>query len=240
MVDSLRSQLEQKDKALQKAEEDLLSLGRQLGQEQADHRRAKETATVELSRIKNVNGALQRQHEEDITKLRMEQSRVAQDYQRQLDHAQKTAEVNAERTRKRMGAEIADLQSNINRLEADLTKANKNHLQDLQTAHEEYTTNQFEQAARLQRAEEKANDFEARSNAAQEKSLKSELLLAERESQIKAVQSELDDLLMVFGDLEDKATKYKERLKALNEHVSDGEEADDDEEGYGESEDDVD
>jgi hypothetical protein len=66
MVDSLRSQLEEKDKALQKAEEDLLSNGRQLGQEQADHRRAKETAAIELSKIKNVNAALQKRHDEEI------------------------------------------------------------------------------------------------------------------------------------------------------------------------------
>lgn len=67
MVDSLRSQLEEKKTSLLKAEEDLLSLGRQLGQEQADHRRAKETAVLEISRIKNVNDALQRHHEEDLT-----------------------------------------------------------------------------------------------------------------------------------------------------------------------------
>ena len=66
LVDSLKSQLEAKERALQKSEEDLLSKGRQLGQEQADHRRAKETAAVELSRIKNVNDALQRHHDEDI------------------------------------------------------------------------------------------------------------------------------------------------------------------------------
>jgi hypothetical protein len=66
MVDSLRSQLEQKSKALEKAEEDLSVIGRQLGQEQADHRRARETASVELSRIKQVNEALQRHHEEDF------------------------------------------------------------------------------------------------------------------------------------------------------------------------------
>ena len=36
-------------------------------------------------------------------------------------------------------------------------------------------------------------------------------------------QSELDDLLMVFGDLEDKTQKYKDRLKQLGEIVSDGE-----------------
>ena len=74
MVDSLKSQLEEKGKSLLKAEEDLLSLGRQLGQEQADNRRAKETVAVELARIKNVNDALQRHHEEDLRY--MFQSRV--------------------------------------------------------------------------------------------------------------------------------------------------------------------
>lgn len=43
------------------------------------------------------------------------------------------------------------------------------------------------------------------------------------------MQNELDDLLMVFGDLEDKVNKYKEQLKGLGENVSDGE--DDDEDG---------
>jgi hypothetical protein len=66
MVDSLRSQLAEKEKVLQKFEEDLLSKERQLGQEQAEHRRAKETAAVELSKIKKVNEALQRHHEDDI------------------------------------------------------------------------------------------------------------------------------------------------------------------------------
>jgi hypothetical protein len=66
MVDSLRSQLEEKGKALKKAEEELLSLTRKLGQEQADHRRANETTSVELARIKQVNDALQRHHEEEV------------------------------------------------------------------------------------------------------------------------------------------------------------------------------
>jgi len=43
---------------------------------------------------------------------------------------------------------------------------------------------------------------------------------------------------MVFGDLEEKATKYKEQLKALGESVSDGEEEEDADEE--EDEDDVD
>jgi hypothetical protein len=70
MVDSLRSQLEEKDKALQKSEEELLSRSRQLGQEQADNRRAKETSALELGRIKQVSEALQRHHEEDMKYVR--------------------------------------------------------------------------------------------------------------------------------------------------------------------------
>lgn len=66
MVDSLRSQLEEKNKALESANSNLLSLERQLGQERADHRRDKETAVLDLTRIKNVNDALQRHHEDNI------------------------------------------------------------------------------------------------------------------------------------------------------------------------------
>jgi hypothetical protein len=65
MVDSLRSQLEEKENALQTAQSNLLSLERQLGQERADHRRVKETATLDMARIGNVNEALQRHHEDE-------------------------------------------------------------------------------------------------------------------------------------------------------------------------------
>jgi intracellular protein transport protein USO1 len=119
---------------------------------------------------------------------------------------------------------------------ANLVQANKNHVQDLQTAHDEYTANASEQAARLQRAEEKAKDFELRSEIVNEKVRKAEMSLAEKEKEKEAVQGELDDLLMVFSDLEAKVTKYKEKLKALGEIISDDEEDEEDED----EEDDVD
>ncbi|KAJ8063233.1 hypothetical protein OCU04_008467 [Sclerotinia nivalis] len=287
MVDTLRSELDEKSKALLKAEEELVILGGQLGQEQADHRRAKETAVVEVSRIKNVNEALQQHHEEDMRKLRIEHDRAnqdyqrqlkeaqkaaetdvelvraendrtkqdlqrrleqaqkaaeanaervrtehdraIQDYQRQLEHVQKTAEANAERVRRRTDAEITDLQSKIERLEADLAMSNKNHVQDLQTAHDEYMANKAEQDARLKRAEEKAKELEEKASTAHNKIAKVEADLVDKETARQAAQSELDDLLMVFGDLEEKLTKYKERLKALGENVSDDEDEDEDE-----------
>jgi hypothetical protein len=110
-------------------------------------------------------------------------------------------------------------------------------VQDLQTAHDEYTANKTQQAGRIQRAEEKVKEFEARSNAASERAAKAEEALAAKEDERKAVQSELDDLLMVFGDLEEKSSKYKGRLKELGESVSDGEDENDEE---GEEDDDVD
>ncbi|KAM0149946.1 hypothetical protein ACHAQE_009168 [Botrytis cinerea] len=379
MVDTLRSELDEKTKALLDAEEELVVLGGQLGQEQADHRRTKETALVEHSRIKNVNEALQRHHEEDMRRklrvehdrtnqdyqrqlnevkkaaeadiariraesdrikqdhqkqleqaqkgseanaesVRAEHERVVQDYQRQLEHVQKTAEANSERVRRRADAEIADLQSKIERLESDLSKANENHVQDLQIARDEHAANKAQQDASLQRAEdkikemekqastaqeevakakdktkemeeqasaaqeevakakekikemeeqasaaqtkvakaeekikemekqaitaqtkvskaeEKIKEMEKQANTAQTKAAKAEADLQDKETARQTAQSELDDLLMVFGDMEEKVTKYKERLKALGENVSDDEDDDDDDDDEGEEE----
>jgi chromosome segregation ATPase len=112
---------------------------------------------------------------------------------------------------------------------SDVLQANKNHVQDLQTAHDEYTANFNEQAARLKLAEEKAKEFEARIDVLSARAAKAEKSLAEKTAERHAAQNELDDLLMVFGDLEDKAEKYKQRLKDLGENVSDGEDGDEDE-----------
>lgn len=46
-----------------------------------------------------------------------------------------------------------------------------------------------------------------------------------------AVQAELDDMLLVFNDVEEKAEKYKTRLKELGQEVSDGEDDDGDDDG---------
>lgn len=45
---------------------------------------------------------------------------------------------------------------------------------------------------------------------------------------------------MVFGDLEDKVKQYRDRLKALGETVSDGEEDDEDDDEDEEGDDEVD
>jgi hypothetical protein len=55
--------------------------------------------------------------------------------------------------------------------------------------------------------------------------------VAAKDKEREGVQSELDDLLIVFGDLEEKVETYKERLRAHGENVSDEEDGDGDDDG---------
>ena len=66
MVDSLRARLEEKEQALQEAVDSKTSLLAKLDHEQMEHRKSQEAVAAEIARIKSVNEALQRHHEEDI------------------------------------------------------------------------------------------------------------------------------------------------------------------------------
>lgn len=66
MVDSLRARLEEKEQALQEVVDEKTSLHAKLGHEQNELRKSQETHAAEIARIKSVNDALQRHHEEDV------------------------------------------------------------------------------------------------------------------------------------------------------------------------------
>lgn len=80
--------------------------------------------------------------------------------------------------------------------------------------------------------------MEVRGDAATESATEAAAALAEKEQEKQAVQGELDDLMMVFADMEDKVQQYRDRLKALGESVSDEEDEDDDEDEEEDKEDD--
>ena len=69
LVDSLRAQLEEKERTYQQVLDEKNSLGVKLTQEQMEHNKSKEASASELARIKNVNEAIQRHHEEDIRQV---------------------------------------------------------------------------------------------------------------------------------------------------------------------------
>ncbi len=204
-VDSLKSQLGTKERVLQDTEAAKVNLTRNLNQEQTDHRRTKDSLNMEISRVKKVNEALQRSHQEEITSLRAEYRANEVELQKQLEVTRKTAEQEAERFRRRSDAEKADFKATISRLEVELMKANKAKTGAEAKAKELET--------KLKTSEDKLGDAEKRLEASSHevKSIREEMeaQLKGKDEEKAAIQNELDDLLMVFGDLEDKAERYK-------------------------------
>jgi hypothetical protein len=254
LVDSLRAQLDERTKALQSAESEMVGLRRKLEQEELDHRRTREKTTVEVSRIKQINQSLHSNHDEELQQMKDEHTSARnalvaqhqlqlQGLDQQAKQAMLEAENKAAKTREMNESEIADLKKTVAVLQARLTKTERDHMQDLQTAHEEYSSEKQALEARLQRAEQKGEDAEERirelsrsleDERAGSKTLKAEV--EEKDAARQEVQSELDDLLVVFGDLETKRKSEKAALKALGADVSeDEEEGEEDEEDPGES-----
>lgn len=289
LVDTLRAEVEEHKRQLELANNELLELRRKVEQEELDHRRTRESTTVELTRIKQINQSLHNNHEEELQSLRQDfdrrQNKISREHndtmaklqadhsatvaatRRQLEAEHQRSEQNQqERERnfaasqqslteqhrtnlkdvndrlqhalERHDAETADLQATIDQLRAQLSKTEKDHSQDLQTAHEEYKTSTTSLEGKLTRAEERAKDGEARSKEVSKE-------LEELTTSKKDVQTELDDLLVVFADLEAKRAADKSKLKELGAEVSDdegdGEEVgEEDDEEEGEKEDGVD
>lgn len=215
LVDSLKAQLDDRSQTVQKLESDVLTLERKLGQEQADHRKAKDSATIELNRVRSINEALQRNHEDDLQNLRKESETLQQDLGRRheaelkrlesdMQKLKANNEASLDRIRERDNAEMEDMRSTITRLRVELEKSSKEHVQDLQTAHEDYSTKLSNLESRLQRAEDRCADADARASRFQQEA-------ESREAARKTAQIELDDLLMVLGDLEEKRSKDKVR-----------------------------
>ncbi|KEF60439.1 uncharacterized protein A1O9_02000 [Exophiala aquamarina CBS 119918] len=288
LVDNLRAQVEEQRQSLEASSTELLQIKRRLEQEELDHRRTRESTTVELSRIKQINQSLHENHEDEITRLQQgfgrdrdsllkshedelhrrrnehlstfenakkQHNAEIQQLEQRLklleqeaardraaliqQHKQELEEVEhkSSNARKREADEIADLKRTILGLETNLKKAERDHIQDLETAHEDYKGKIDALEARLKRAESRAGDAESEAKRLQE-------YLEKEKSGRKDVQTELEDLLVVFGDLEAKRSTDKSRLKELGEEVSeddgDGDEGDEDAEEDDEDDEDVD
>ena len=247
LVDSLRAQVSDRSRAAQELDGEIVSLRSRFEQEELEHRRRRDSTAVELGRIRQINESLQQNHEEELRNIaeattyaqkemqgRMQEQVNAMDVQIRQNKSEND-EVLA-RIRERNEAEITDLKNTIQELQKRLQQSAKDHIQDLQTAYEEYNSKITALEARVNKAGIRAEEAEETGQriAAQ---LRDEIATAqelrtqveEKEAAREAAQTELDDLLIVFGDLESKRYQDKKRLKALGENVSDVE--DDEEPG---------
>ncbi|KAL2214341.1 hypothetical protein CC79DRAFT_140781 [Sarocladium strictum] len=237
----LQSQLSAKDVESQKA---VARVQAQLSTKDNDHQK-------ELARLKSQFSTKENDHQKEIARLKSSFSTKEGDHEKQLVQLKKAMEQESEKTQRRTQAEMADLKATISRLEVDLMKANKAKSQELQALKDEHVTALAKEKKRADDAEKKINSNETKLKEAekkakehttelenarqkvdeiQAKSADATSALAEAKNAKEATQSELDDLLLVFGELEDKVAKYRKRLIALGETVSDAEDDDDDDE----------
>ncbi|KJZ72052.1 hypothetical protein HIM_08613 [Hirsutella minnesotensis 3608] len=275
LVESLRHQLEDKDRFLQGTLKKAESLEQQLRHELESHQRANEEAAVQLARAKSACETLQRSQETEIRKLQGSHSVKEIDLERQIAslrddvatkeatfqrgiQAQQAALADSDAARVRAEAAASGLRTRLAELEATLSKAHKDKEEELRACRAEHDRNledcvqkynsaeerncelqsQIDQAKQTnksltmnadRRCREMESQIEQAQHALQQMKAKCERVESERAAATKAkdaAQSELDDLLIVFGDLEEKIARYKTRLRDLGEAISDGEDDD--------------
>lgn len=170
LVDSLRSQLEDRTQSIQNLESNMLTVQRKFDQESLNHRKTKESNNLELSRIKQINEALQRNHEEEQARLdeyykndRNELIRQHGEQLRAIDQQLRSVSADYERNgieiREHHNVEINDLKRTIQTLESDHERARQQHaaevaelnktIHDLQLSVEEVRRQRDAEAASL-------------------------------------------------------------------------------------------
>lgn len=146
LVDSLRTQLDEKEKALQECQASAAHLEQQLGQERADLRRNQETTSLELSRVKAVNEGLQRNHEQELKQLREQQSQREAELQKHIDTARRTAESEFDRMQKKAEADLqqaqkkaeAEMQAKVQEYEDRLIKMEEEFKKEIKLKDEQH------------------------------------------------------------------------------------------------------
>lgn len=133
LVDSLRAEIEDRNESIQKLETDLVSIQRKFDQELSDHRKTKESNSMELSKAQQSQQSLHYSHGQELSRLE-EQNQLAKNellkrhteqlraIDSQLKQAATEYETKSARLREHHEQETAALQSTIRGLEAQLTK----------------------------------------------------------------------------------------------------------------------
>lgn len=227
LVDSLRAQVDERNQTIQKLESDLLGVQQKLDQEQLDHRRTKDSSNLELARIRQINEALQKNHETELAKmeekLKQQRDQLLKQHDEQLraidtqlkdtitDYESKGAKL-----RERYERDVADLRKTVEQLQASLDKANKEHSSELQTAREEASARYAALETRIKEMEQELEKQKGLVAQLEQELKETRDALSQAKAEVefkeqarKEIQSELEDLLIVFTDLEAKRKEDK-------------------------------
>ena len=188
----LRRELGAKTQALQLAEAKGQTAARELAQERTDHQRTRQ----EVVRLRSVNDGLQRNHEDEMVRLRRDQAAREDEAKRLVETTGKAARQEAERVQRRAEAEKADLKATISRLEVDLMR-DKKEIKEL--------------GARAKKLEEEV-ERAARERDAAGREVKE---VKEREARavesLRGVERELEEALESFAETEGELQQVRAR-----------------------------
>jgi predicted nucleic acid-binding Zn-ribbon protein len=186
--------------------------------------------TKKMQHLESTLAATKRRHEAEVGNykskvetLESNLSTIKRQYEAESTGHSNTVgalESNLAAAKEEYEAEIATLKQSVAALESDLAKAQKSG-NGLKTAQEGTASQTSALEARAKEAEGKAGEAESHARSAAEalKSIQAQLDKAKTEAKEKeearqSAQSELEDLLIVFGDLEAKRTEDKVCLLA--------------------------
>lgn len=178
--------------------------------------------------VKEKEEAARKSVQSKVEELQKELEKARAESKETEDTVRKSAQSEVERLRKELekaGSEAKDK-------EAAALKSTQTEVEELRKELEKVKLEAKDQAKEAHKAGKKESD--ARKSTQELDELRKELEkmkseVKEKEKARKSAQSELEDLLIVFGDLEAKRNEDKKRLKDLGQEVSDVEEDDDDE-----------
>lgn len=138
LVDSLRAELEDRSRSIQKLESDLVTVQRKFEQEQLDHRKSKESGSVETSKAQQSQQSLRYSHAQELSRLEEQHKQSKNELLRQhseqlraIDNQLKEASAEYERKSTKVKShhdqEVAGLQKTIRGLEGEISKLREQH-----------------------------------------------------------------------------------------------------------------
>ncbi|RDA90524.1 hypothetical protein CP533_6205 [Ophiocordyceps camponoti-saundersi (nom. inval.)] len=234
LVDSLRHQVEEKGQALEIARGRVVSLEAMLNRERAENKQFREDIAIQLSRSRDAYIAQEKSHaarlneiqnqrlaseaalERKITSITSEIAAKDAEHEIVLAQARRAAQDEVERVRSRAEVENTGLRAMIAQVETDLSQLKQESNSKVETLHEETSRLAAKHASTLDATERRAEELEKQLTSAESKvedlqryvqALEAEKVRAMKASM--ATQAELDDLLVVLSDMEDKIAKYE-------------------------------
>ncbi|KAL5596497.1 hypothetical protein BROUX41_006723 [Berkeleyomyces rouxiae] len=218
LVDALREELAEKEKAIEKSRDELASIESALQKEQAEHRKTRDMSSVEVTRMKSVNEALQRQNELELKKsVAQSQQELVAERQR-IEQLQQQYEERMRNMAADHSSQLKELRSNMQQLELDYSgrlREAESAQRDMQADFQQQLTkskaaNDSEVDRVKARLEAKIADLNATCSRFEVDLMKSQRDRSQEVQQLKASHEE------TIKDMQSRAEKqlHDERLKA--------------------------